>query len=133
MYRVLVAPLILFGTNSLVSAYDILLVYGQIPKVGLVDNMVYDIIPQIPGAFGNVTVNASVYEVQCMALPNITNEGVLLGIPSPNPTNSFRIDETGAVAVLKLPCKLPIPIRAPTTQMNVLQTIRRSTPATFKR
>ena len=45
---------------------------GQTPPVGLVDNMIYDIIPSVSGAVGNATVNATIFEVQCQALPNVT-------------------------------------------------------------
>ncbi|GJE99693.1 hypothetical protein PsYK624_159640 [Phanerochaete sordida] len=57
----------------MVSAYDILLVYNQTSKVGLLDNMVYDVIPPVAGAIGNATVNASIYHVQCSALPDLTD------------------------------------------------------------
>ncbi|EKM52147.1 uncharacterized protein PHACADRAFT_151151 [Phanerochaete carnosa HHB-10118-sp] len=52
------------------SAYDILPVYDQVPMLGLQDNMVYDIIPSVPSANGTATVNASVYNVDCAALPH---------------------------------------------------------------
>lgn len=51
------------------SAYDILLVYDQVPTLGLQDNMVYDVIPYVPSAKGTATVNGSVYSVDCAALP----------------------------------------------------------------
>ena len=37
--------------------------------------MVYDIIPSVPSAVGNVTVNASIYDVDCLAVPpaNLTH------------------------------------------------------------
>lgn len=54
---------------SPVAAYDILLVYEQSNTIGLADNMVYDIIPTVPAATGRTTVNASVFEVECAALP----------------------------------------------------------------
>ncbi|GJE88181.1 hypothetical protein PsYK624_042640 [Phanerochaete sordida] len=59
-------------TANLVSAYDVLLVYGQIQKVGVLENMVYDIVPEVPNSVGNTTVNASIYDVDCMALPAST-------------------------------------------------------------
>lgn len=46
-------------------AYDILSVYGQIPTPGLLDNMVYDLIPALPTARGAAFVNASLYDVDC--------------------------------------------------------------------
>ncbi|GJE91559.1 hypothetical protein PsYK624_077090 [Phanerochaete sordida] len=51
------------------SAYDILLVYDQVPTLGLQGNMVYDVIPPVPSASGSTTVNGSVYDVDCAALP----------------------------------------------------------------
>ncbi|GJE99694.1 hypothetical protein PsYK624_159650 [Phanerochaete sordida] len=88
-------------TANMVSAYDGLLSYNQINKIGLLDSMVYDVVPQVPGASGNATVNAAVYDVQCMALPNV----VIYGMPSAGttPESFFNLDATGAVAVLKLP------------------------------
>ncbi|EKM54941.1 uncharacterized protein PHACADRAFT_142728 [Phanerochaete carnosa HHB-10118-sp] len=64
-------------TANMVPAYDVLLAYGQIQKVALLDNMVYDIIPQIPSATGNTMVNASVYNVQCMVLLNIQPDNMI--------------------------------------------------------
>lgn len=55
-------------------AYDILSIYGQFPTMGLADNMVYDVIPAIPSAVGLTAVNASVYEVDCAALPNAAQQ-----------------------------------------------------------
>jgi hypothetical protein len=49
---------------------------GQTPPVGLVDNMIYDIIPIVQGAVGNAIVNATIFEVRCQALPNVTATGV---------------------------------------------------------
>ena len=54
------------------SAYYLL---GQTPPIGLTDNMIYDIIPVVQGAVGNATVNATIFEVQCQALPNVTAAG----------------------------------------------------------
>lgn len=51
------------------SAYDILPVYDQVPMLGLQDNMVYDVIPQVAYANGTTAVNASVYDVDCAAFP----------------------------------------------------------------
>ncbi|KAJ7242139.1 hypothetical protein B0H12DRAFT_1236803 [Mycena haematopus] len=58
-------------TANLVSSYDILLMYGQVPTIGLLENMVYDVIPSVPAATGNATVNAVLYDVQCMALQDV--------------------------------------------------------------
>ena len=52
------------GSNEL--SYDILRMYGEFATPGLIDNLVYDVIPLVPSATGNVTVNASLYDVQCM-------------------------------------------------------------------
>ena len=41
------------------------------PTLGLQENMIYDIIPSIPSAIGKATVNASVYDVDCAALPTV--------------------------------------------------------------
>lgn len=57
--------------SSQASSYDILMVYDQVPTLGLLDNMVYDVIPTVPSAVGNTTVNASVYEVNCAALQDV--------------------------------------------------------------
>ncbi|EKM52091.1 uncharacterized protein PHACADRAFT_187439, partial [Phanerochaete carnosa HHB-10118-sp] len=89
-----------FGTDS-VSAYDILLVYDQpeVPTLGLQDNMVYDVIPQVSFASGSAMVNASVYSVDCAALPSADpmltgSRGVDLR-GQPNMTwLSFSIDDT---------------------------------------
>ncbi|GJE98956.1 hypothetical protein PsYK624_151940 [Phanerochaete sordida] len=88
-------------TPNMVSAYDALLSYNQIAKVGLLDNIVYDILPQTPGALGNASVNASIYEVQCMALPNIVNGNIESS--GSTPTSFFRMDETDATISLQLP------------------------------
>ncbi|EKM54969.1 uncharacterized protein PHACADRAFT_208510 [Phanerochaete carnosa HHB-10118-sp] len=89
-------------TANMVSAYDILLVYDQIPTVGLLDNMVYDIVPQVPSATGNAKVNASMYEVQCMALPNVQYEDIIDDTAAP--TMFFLTDGPGSAAIgIKLP------------------------------
>ena len=51
------------------TSYDILTVYGQTPSLGLQDNMVYDVIPQVASAEGTTVVNASVFGVACAAHP----------------------------------------------------------------
>lgn len=43
--------------------------YDQLPTTGLIDNVVYDVIPQVPNASGNTTANATVFDVQCYAMP----------------------------------------------------------------
>lgn len=103
LYILLVIPLIPVPMHSLVSAYDILLMYGQIPTVGLLDNMVYDIIPQVPGAIGNVTVNASVYEVQCVAIP-ATWRTLFEFDTSININPGYVVYPNATYASLTLPC-----------------------------
>lgn len=52
--------------------YDILLFYNelQFPTVGLVDNIVYDVLSTpLPSAAGNFSVNATRFDVDCAALP----------------------------------------------------------------
>ena len=49
--------------------FDILPVYNQFPQLGLLDNMVYDIIPSVESTVGNTTVNASIFSIDCMAIP----------------------------------------------------------------
>lgn len=85
-------------------AYDILPVYGRFPTLGLVDSMVYDVIPGIPSAIGNVSVNASIYEVQCSALPS----AYLLPYAFPDDPSilKFSFDEhTTAEATISVPCQ----------------------------
>ncbi|GJE91632.1 hypothetical protein PsYK624_077820 [Phanerochaete sordida] len=57
--------------SNYASAYDILLFSDQVPTLGLQENMIYDIIPTIPSAYGSTAVNASVYDVDCTALPTV--------------------------------------------------------------
>ncbi|GJE98968.1 hypothetical protein PsYK624_152060 [Phanerochaete sordida] len=82
----------------MVSAYDILLVYNQTSKVGLLDNlnMVYDVIPPVAGAIGNATVNASIYHVQCSALPC----GPSLGDIDMDNAETFPVSDSSGAAVL---------------------------------
>lgn len=90
----------------MVAAYDILLFYEQFTTVGLSENMVYDIIPTIPAAVGTTTVNASVFDVECTALPyasQATQEtlesagiNVMLSI--------FNVDQSGPQATFPLAC-----------------------------
>ena len=81
--------------------------------LGLQDNMVYDVIPAVPSANGTTTVNASVYDVDCGALPNANP--VLnyfnTGLQRPGQPNEtwliFNIDNSdgeGAEYVASLPC-----------------------------
>ena len=56
--------------------YDILLFYNEIqfPTIGLADSVVYDILPiLLPTATGNVSVNATAFDVDCAALPYPTS------------------------------------------------------------
>ncbi|GJE88180.1 hypothetical protein PsYK624_042630 [Phanerochaete sordida] len=84
-------------TSNLVSAYDILLVYGQIQKIGLLENMVYDIIPEVPNAVGNTTVGASLYDVDCMTLPAFTTPYGTLSNKSGALTSLIQIDSNATV------------------------------------
>ena len=52
-----------------VSSYDILLFYDQFTTIGLADNVLYDVIPSVTSATGFTVVNASVYNVDCAAVP----------------------------------------------------------------
>lgn len=42
----------------------------MIPTLGLADNVVYDVIAAVPFGFGNTSVSAFAYEVDCNALPH---------------------------------------------------------------
>ena len=55
------------------QSYNILPLYEEVPKIGLENNMVYDVIPLIPSAMGTVKVNASIYSVDCAAVPIIND------------------------------------------------------------
>lgn len=61
------------------NSFDILSVYGQFPTLGLLDNMVYDAIPMVTSAIGNTTINATIFNVDCAAVPSApqTGSGVL--------------------------------------------------------
>ena len=50
--------------------WDVLGVYNQFSQFGLQDNMVYDVIPIVPLAIGNTTVNATIFEPQCGVVPS---------------------------------------------------------------
>ena len=98
--------LMLMSSDSLVSTYDILLTYGQMPTVGLVENMVYDIIPVVPQATGNTTVNASLYNVECAAVPNARYvSGAQVDPGEPTSVLFFTIDGSDNYeAIFDLPC-----------------------------
>lgn len=84
------------------TVYDILLFYEQFTTIGLAENMVYDIIPIIPAAVGNTTVNASVFDVECAALPHATqweDSGVDPYDPLPTWVSLFSLDEQGLEVV----------------------------------
>lgn len=73
---------------------------------GLVDNMVYDMIPTVPSASGITTVNASLYEVDCRAIPHASVRFGPLG-PSEN-TMSFDFGGGDNHSFsLALPCAYP--------------------------
>lgn len=84
--RTVLANVTRSSANS-ATAYDILLFSDQVPTLGLRDNIVYDIIPSVPFANGSAQVNASVYNVDCAAIPatnlnaTLTNAGST-GVPS---------------------------------------------------
>lgn len=82
--------------------YDILLSYGQVPTLGLMDNMVYDLVPPVQQAVGNVTVNASIYNVQCYALPDASP--VPPTAVSAAHTVLFHVDDIGTQAGFRPPC-----------------------------
>lgn len=90
-------------TSSGQISYDILSVYGQIPTPGLIDNMVYDVIPLIPAAMGNATVNASIYEVDCgypqstQVDPTDLDLGLTFNTPLNTPNDSL-------ITSFELPC-----------------------------
>lgn len=54
--------------RNLAQSYDILSVYNQFPQIGLQDNVIYDVLPVIPMAIGNTTVNATVFDAHCGGL-----------------------------------------------------------------
>lgn len=61
-------------TNShsapLTLNYEMLVTSGnqQLSSLGLLDNMVYDVIPEVPSAVGQTVVNASIFNVQCESI-----------------------------------------------------------------
>lgn len=56
--------------NSSSLSYDILIAYNsdQLIKLGLHDNMVYNVIPVVPFASGQTLVNTSIFDVQCESI-----------------------------------------------------------------
>lgn len=70
-----------FTSSSL--SYDILTAYNsdQLIKLGLHDNMVYDVIPVVPFASGQTVVNASIFDVQCESIlpssPTVITTGIV--------------------------------------------------------
>ncbi|KAI0734347.1 hypothetical protein BC629DRAFT_505756 [Irpex lacteus] len=59
----------LIGYREPVSL-DILGVYNQFQQLGLLDNMLYDILPTVPMAVNDATVNATIFHVGCKGIPN---------------------------------------------------------------
>lgn len=55
-------------------SFDILSVIQNIAlsTPGLLGGTLYDIIPYVPGAVGDVTVNATAYQVECGLIENIS-------------------------------------------------------------
>lgn len=49
-----------------------LLSYPELTTMGLLDGTIYDVIPIIPGAVGNTTVNATTYRADCGIMPGIS-------------------------------------------------------------
>lgn len=91
--------------------YDILLSYGQLPTLGLLDNMVYDVIPSVPSAQGEVMVNASIYDVQCSALPGAQQSppftlkaGSGFNDPSIVDILTYVVDSAGTQVTINPPC-----------------------------
>lgn len=91
----------------MISSYDILQVYEQIPSIGLANNTVYDIIQIIPSTFGNTTVNSSIYDVHCVAAPQARQFRTIQDGEATAPAflMQFALDEdVMTVAELRLPC-----------------------------
>lgn len=82
-------------------AYDVLEAYGQVPTMGLQDNMVFDVIPPVSGAVGTTVVNASVYNVSCTALPNVNQTST----PWDDGMMFFEVDGRGTMVQAMAPCK----------------------------
>ena len=61
---------ILYSTSY---SYDVFTNYDQYATLGLVDNIVYDVIPAIATAVGETLVNATIFEGQCEALSVLPN------------------------------------------------------------
>ena len=49
---------------------EVLPLYADLETPGLLGSTLYDVIPLLDGATGEVTVNASQFEVDCGAVPN---------------------------------------------------------------
>lgn len=47
--------------------------------MGLLDNMVYDVIPTVTSAIGNTTVNATVFDIECTAIPGAMQAAKMRG------------------------------------------------------
>lgn len=67
--------------------------------------MVYDIIPQVSGATGSAPVNASVYEVQCMAIPDVLPLGNFDSFNTGVAVAFFESASVNLQAELLMPCK----------------------------
>ena len=76
--------------------------------LGLDNNMVYDIIPEVSSVVGTTVVNASVYTVDCMALHK-ARQVDMISIPTPSrpdqttPQYVFELEES-IQAAMTLPC-----------------------------
>ncbi|KIP03450.1 hypothetical protein PHLGIDRAFT_238213 [Phlebiopsis gigantea 11061_1 CR5-6] len=84
------------------NMFEFLPVYGQFPTLGLLDNMVYDIIPSVASAVGTTAVNASIYSVECMAIPTAKQSEAFIGFmqSGTNVTQyAFQLDEGNQAAV----------------------------------
>lgn len=91
-----------------VSSYDILLFYNLFSTTGLTENMLYDIVPPVPSVTENTTVNASLYEADCAAVPQSVRFPGLDSNDSPeSPATlfSFDIGDVLTDIALPLPCE----------------------------
>lgn len=83
--------------------WDILKVYGQFPQVGLYENMIYDMLLPVPAAISNATVNATVFTVDCSALPDAKQ--VAFSGDSGDEVYTFRfLEKTNSTAQFSIPC-----------------------------
>ena len=62
---------------NVTSLWDILRVYKQFPQLGLLDNIIYDIVPNVPMAVDGVVVNATVFEVDCGVISTARQAGAM--------------------------------------------------------